>query len=420
MNPKDIPCIPSYISLRRYEEINIIDLKNDESYVIDDEAYSVLKLINGNLTIKEILAKYPDNKKKEVSEALNDFYELNIITFSPITLKDPSIISTKHISLPDKNVFEPPYLKNLMINITEKCNLTCKHCYITNKNRVDFPIDELKRIIRDFYELQGIKLVLTGGEPLLYSQLRDLLIFLKDLPLIKVLLSNGVLFTDNPEIRALLRDNYFEVFISIDGLKDTHNDFRDAKCFQASIEGIKTLLKEGITVSINTMVHRKNLNEFDDMLELFKSLGTIKNWSIDIPTFENTTPKSIRNKYEIPAKEGGEILKNYGWGEYHSSESYDFACGPNIMAIDVLGVVTKCGFFYNESVGNVFDLGLKKSWELIQEKLNWRISDLQCAQLNCEFIEQCRGGCRYRAYQATGNINGVDAYKCAQFGKLNE
>ncbi len=420
MNPKDIPYIPSYISLRRYEEINIIDLKNDESYIIDDEAYSVLKLINGNLTIKEILAEYPDNKKKEVSEALNDFYELNIITFSPITLKDLSMISTKHISLPDKNVFEPPYLKNLMINITEKCNLTCKHCYITNKNRVDFPIDELKRIIREFYELQGIKLVLTGGEPLLYSQLRDLLIFLKDLPLIKVLLSNGVLFTDNPEIRALLRDNYFEVFISIDGLKDTHNDFRDAKCFQASIEGIKTLLKEGITVSINTMVHRQNINEFDDMLELFKSLGTLKNWSIDIPTFDNTTPKSIRDKYEISAKEGGEILKNYGWGEYHSSESYDFACGPNIMAIDVLGVVTKCGFFYDESVGNVFDLGLKKSWELIQEKLNWRISDLQCAQLNCEYIEKCRGGCRYRAYQATGNVNGVDAYKCAQFGKLNE
>ena len=420
MNPTDIPYIPSHISLRRYEEINIIDLKNDESYVIDEEAYSVLKLINGNISIEGLLANYPENKKKEVSEALNDFYELNIINLSPTTIKDTSILSTEHISLPDKNVFEPPYMKNLMINITEKCNLTCKHCYITNKNRVDFPIDELKRIVREFYELQGIKLVLTGGEPLLYSQLRDLLSFLKDIPLIKVLLSNGVLFTDNPEIFTLLRDNYFEVFVSIDGLKETHNDFRDADCFQDSIDGIKRLLKEGITVSINTMVHKQNLNEFDDMLELFKSLGTIKNWSIDIPTFDNTTPKSIRDKYAITAEEGGEILKNYGWGEYHSSESYDFACGPNIIAIDVLGVVTKCGFFYDENVGNVFDLGLKKSWELIQEILNWRISDLQCAKLNCEYLEQCRGGCRYRAYQTTGNLMGIDSYKCAQFGKLNE
>ena len=420
MNPTDIPYIPSHISLRRYEEINIIDLKNDESYVIDEEAYSVLKLINGNISIEGLLANYLENKKKEVSEALNDFYELNIINLSPTTIKDTSILSTEHISLPDKNVFEPPYMKNLMINITEKCNLTCKHCYITNKNRVDFPIDELKRIVREFYELQGIKLVLTGGEPLLYSQLRDLLSFLKDIPLIKVLLSNGVLFTDNPEIFTLLRDNYFEVFVSIDGLKETHNDFRDADCFQDSIDGIKRLLKEGITVSINTMVHKQNLNEFDDMLELFKSLGTIKNWSIDIPTFDNTTPKSIRDKYAITAEEGGEILKNYGWGEYHSSESYDFACGPNIIAIDVLGVVTKCGFFYDENVGNVFDLGLKKSWELIQEILNWRISDLQCAKLNCEYLEQCRGGCRYRAYQTTGNLMGIDSYKCAQFGKLNE
>ena len=420
MNPKDFPYIPHHIVLRRYEEINIHDLKNDESFVIGDEAFSVLKHINGCNSVENILDKYPENKRQEVTEALNDFHELDIISFSSGDLPDKSLVSTEHLSLPEKNVFKPPYLKNLMINITEKCNLTCKHCYISDKNPIDFPFDKLKEMIRDFYELQGIKLVLTGGEPLLYSQLRDLLIFLKDIPLIKVLLSNGVLFKENPDLIDLLRDNYFEVFVSIDGLENTHNDFRDADCFQDSIEGIKILLKEDITVSINTMVHKQNLNEFDDMFKLFKSLGIIKNWSIDIPTFDKTTPKAIRDKYEITAKEGGEILRDYGWGEYHSSESYDFACGPNIMAIDVLGVVTKCGFFYDENVGNVFDLGLKKSWELLQKNLNWRISELECCKLNCEYLEACRGGCRYRAYQATGDICGIDSYKCAQFGRLNE
>ena len=420
MNLKDIPSIPRHIVLRRYEEVNIFDLKNDESFVIDEEAYSVLKLINGSSSVETILANYPESKSQEVSEALNDFQELDIIDLSSSSVPDKSAVTIDHITLPEKNIFNPPYLKNLMINITEKCNLTCKHCYITHKNPIDFPFDKLKKIIKDFYELQGIKLVLTGGEPLLYSHLKELLLYLKDIPLIKVLLSNGVLIKKSLELIDLLRDNYFEVFVSIDGLESTHNDFRDANSFQDSIEGIKTLLKEGITVSVNTMVHKQNLNEFDDMLTLFKSLGNIKNWSIDIPTFDKTTPKSIRDKYEISAKEGGEVLRDYGWGEYHSSESYDFACGPNIMAIDVLGVVTKCGFFYDENVGNVFDLGLKKSWELLQKNLNWRISELNCYELNCDFLEACRGGCRYRAYQATGNICGIDSYKCAQFGKLNE
>lgn len=420
MHLKDIPSIPRHIVLRRYEEVNIFDLKNDESFVIDEEAYSVLKLINGSSSVENLLANYPESKKQEVNGALDDFQELDIINLSSISVPDKSAVTIDHITLPEKNIFNPPYLKNLMINITEKCNLTCKHCYITDKNPIDSPFDKLKEIIKDFYELQGVKLVLTGGEPLLYSHLKELLLYLKDIPLIKVLLSNGVLIKKSPELIDLLRDNYFEVFVSIDGLERTHNDFRDANCFQDSIEGIKTLLKEGITVSVNTMVHKQNLNEFDEMFKLFKSLGNIKNWSIDIPTFEKTTPKSIRDKYEISAKEGGEVLRDYGWGEYHSSESYDFACGPNIMAIDVLGVVTKCGFFYDENVGNVFDLALKKSWELLQKNLNWRISELNCYELNCEFLEACRGGCRYRAYQATGNICGKDSYKCAQFGKLNE
>ena len=420
MNLKDIPSIPRHIVLRRYEEVNIFDLKNDESYVIDDEAYSVLKLINGSSSVENILDNYTESKKQEVRGALNDFYELNIVDVSSSDAPDESAVSIDHVILPERNIFNPPYLKNLMINITEKCNLTCKHCYITDKNPVDFSFDKLKEIIKDFYELQGIKLVLTGGEPLLYSHLKELLRFLKDIPLIKVLLSNGVLIKDNPELIDLLRDNYFEVFISIDGLEDTHNDFRDANCFQDSIQGIKILLKEGITVSVNTMVHKQNLNQFNKMFKLFKSFGNIKNWSIDIPTFDKTMPESIREKYEISAKEGGEILRDYGWGEYHSSESYDFACGPNIMAIDVLGVVTKCGFFYDDNVGNVFELGLKESWELLQENLNWRISELDCCELNCEYLEACRGGCRYRAYQATGNMCGIDSYKCAQFGRLIE
>jgi len=418
MNPQDIPFIPRNVFLRRYEEINIFDLKADESYVIDDEAYSILKLIDGGRTNEEIIEAYPEVKKQEVSEALNDFHELEIVNFSPNKIKDRTSISIDHINLPDKNVFQLPYLKNLMINLTGKCNLTCKHCYITDKNPVDFPFEDLKKLIREFYELQGLKLVLTGGEPLIYSHLKELLVFLKDIPFIKIMLSNGILFKEKPELINLLRDNYFEIFISIDGLEESHNDFRDANCYKDILESIKLLIKEGITVSINTMVHKQNLNEFDEMYKLFQSLGKIKNWSIDIPTFDNSTPQSIRKKYAISSEEGGQILNDYGWGEYHSSRSYDFACGSNIIAIDVLGVVTKCGFFYDENVGNVLELGLKKSWELIQEHLNWKISDLECFKLKCEHLDACRGGCRYRAYQATGNVLGVDSYKCAQFGKL--
>jgi len=418
MDQSYYPRIFNHISFRRYSEINLYDLKNDESYIIDEEAHELLTKMDGKKSIKEILELYPINKQHEIESAINDFHELNVIDLNKTKTENlPSPIKLKD-TLPDKNHLGSPYLKNLMINVTEKCNLTCKHCYITNKDAIDFPFDKLKEIIKQFFALQGTKIILTGGEPYLYSHLKELLEFLKSYPLQKEMLSNGVLIKKNPEILDLLKENYFDVYISIDGMKETHDDFRNAECFQDTIDGIKLLLANNISTSINTMVHKQNLQEFEEMLVMINNFGKIKNWSVDIPTFDKSTPKDIIEKYAITPEEGGKILKDYGWGVVYESEGEDYACGPNLMAIDVNGVVTKCGFFQEKNVGNIHELGLEKCWKLIQKNLNWSIDVLECRELNCEFLNECGGGCRYRAYQNTGNILGIDTYKCFQFGKL--
>ncbi len=420
MNTNFYPYLPRHITLRRYEEVHIYDLKIDESYIIDEEAYSVLKLVDGHTSYQDITDKYPKEKQGEVIEALETFQELGVILDNLEEVENVNIINLTYQNLPEINPFNPPYLKFLMINLTEKCNLACKHCYITDKNLIDFPLEELKKIIQEFNELQGIKLVLTGGEPFLYSKLKELLEFLIDIPLQKIFLSNGVLIKDYMDTLNLIKENNIEVYISIDGLKESHNDFRDANCFDDSIEGIKLLLDNGIDVSINTMVHKQNLKDFDGILKLIKSLGTIKNWAVDIPTFDDNTPQEILDKYKIIPEEGGQFLKDYGWGVIYESEGepVDYACGPYLMAIDVTGVITKCGFFTEESPGNIFKLGLKKSWEAIQKRCSWNIYELACEEKDCEYLKECRGGCRYRAFKDTRNIMGIDLYKCWQFGKL--
>jgi radical SAM protein with 4Fe4S-binding SPASM domain len=392
-------------------------VKLDESYLIDEEAFSVLNLINGQNTVSDILGNYSQKKQDEIKGALETFSELEIISFlseAPNNIKSKNVA---YLDIPNKNPFHQPYLKNLMINITEKCNLECKHCYITNKNPIDMDFKKLKNLINDFYDLQGIKLILTGGEPLVYEKLVELLTYLKKIPLQKVILTNGMLIEDNAKTIGLLKENNAEIFVSLDGLQKTHNEFRNAKCFQKTIDGIKNLVQNGIKTSINTMVHKQNLKEFDEIFKLINSFeGKITNWSIDIPTFDEDIPEQIRSNYKISAEEGGEILKNYGWGEVYESECHNYACGPNLMAIDVVGIVTKCGFFYSQNVGNVFEIGMKKAWERLQKKLNWTLDELECK--GCEYLESCRGGCRYRAFKDTGNIRGVDKYKCYQFGKI--
>ena len=419
MNHDSFPFICKHVSFRRYSEINIYDFKNDESYIIDDEAYSLLKLLDGKKKLEQIIKSFPIEKQEEVSEVVENFQELGLIDFSPHEINDNTYIMKLYENLPEQNPVNTPYLKNLMINLTEKCNLTCKHCYITNKNLFDFPLEKVKDIINEFYILQGIKVILTGGEPFLYSKLDELLTYLLDIPIQKLMLTNGTLIKEKPELLDFLKQNYFDMYVSIDGLESTHNDFRNANCFQDSIDGIKLLLENEITTSINTMVHKGNISEFDEMLKIINSFGRIKNWSIDIPTFDESTPKEIRDKYEISFEEGGNILKDYGWGVVYESEANNYACGPNLMAVDVLGVVTKCGFFHEQNVGNVLDLGVKKSWKLVQERLNWPLESLQCNEIKCEYIEQCRGGCRYRAYAHSNDLHGIDSFTCYKYGKLS-
>jgi radical SAM protein with 4Fe4S-binding SPASM domain len=282
--------------------------------------------------------------------------------------------------------------------------------------------ENLMGLIRGFYDLQGIRLILTGGEPFLYDKLENLLQELTKIPLQKVLLTNGILIPNlKSEIMDLLKKNHFEVFVSLDGLESSHNTLRNSECFQETIDGIKRLLDYNITVSINTMVHKQNYNEFKEMDKLLRSLGDIKNWAIDIPTFDETIPQNIREAYELPPEKGGDILRKYGWGvmiESGSGEgSLNYACGANLMAIDVAGKVSKCGFFSELSPGNVFDVGLKQSWEFIQKEANWNINELRCAEVECKYLEDCRGGCRFRASLCSNDIAGIDPYKCAQYGR---
>ncbi len=65
MNLNLYPYLPHHITLRKYQEINLFDLKNDESYLIDEEAFAILKKIEG----KKLFRKYwmnifPKKEKK--------------------------------------------------------------------------------------------------------------------------------------------------------------------------------------------------------------------------------------------------------------------------------------------------------------------------------------------------------------------
>src|SRR5665811_1569288 len=67
-----------------------------------------------------------------------------------------------------------------------------------------------------------------------------------------------------------------------------------------------------------------------------------------------------------------------------------YACGAHLMAVMADGSAARCGFYADSAVGSISE-GLAACWQRIRKI---PLSELEC---DCEFVEDCRGGCRFRA-----------------------
>ena len=112
-------------------------------------------------------------------------------------------------------------IKYIEIVLTTKCTLNCKGCsalmnyynkrYDTN---IDENIEALKRILNSCDSINYLRLL--GGEPLLYSNLYEMLEFLNKQKKIRriTIVTNGTLLIKNEKINNILKNDRFDVFIS--------------------------------------------------------------------------------------------------------------------------------------------------------------------------------------------------------------
>jgi len=80
---------------------------------------------------------------------------------------------------------EKPLLGWLDMELTERCNNNCLHCYINlPENDVqakerELPFEEVKRILKEAASLGCITVRFTGGEPLLREDFKEIYLFSK-------------------------------------------------------------------------------------------------------------------------------------------------------------------------------------------------------------------------------------------------
>lgn len=301
-----------------------------------------------------------------------------------------------------------PSLRYLLVHITEKCNLECRHCYLGETQDRSMPIKTLMRLFSQMQAIQGLIVLISGGEPLCHPKFWDINAILPLFDLRFELLSNGVLIAQE----AARKLNVHHVQISLDGMKTGHEFLRGDGSFKKTIQSIENLLNAGKEVSVSSMVYSKNLDEFESMAKLLQDFN-IDQWIVNAPSSAGRWADNAG--LSVPLDVAAEYMVKYSCGEGPHESKYNQTCGSHICTVLVDGNIHPCPFLLEEEMrmGNIDD-GLFNSW---QNKKGITIDLAECG--DCEFKDICRGGCRFRAKEY-GHLCGKDPVMCAIFKKRKE
>ena len=369
--------------LKNFEERYLYDIEKDELYELNEDGYQFfLRICRGE--------RPPVREEDE--EFIRFCLSENLITFSDVPLQRKIVLNPSPI----------PSLRYLELQITNRCNLQCRHCYIGEGSHQDLSRKQIQEVLEQFEEIQGLRLLLSGGEPLLHPHFWEVNEVLRDYAFRSVLLSNGTLISK--EIAKKLRVH--EVQISLDGMKEGHESLRGEGTFEKTIMAVDHLQEANIRVSVATMIHRRNLSEFDQMASLLQSKN-VEEWNVDVPCVEGRLKEN--HDLQVSPSEAARFLA-YGFGGGFHGSTKNSTCGAHLCAIMANGTVCKCGLFSQEPAGSIEE-GLRTCWARV---LRISLNDLAC---KCAVIEECRGGCRYRA-KVQNNLFQPDLFQCFARGIL--
>lgn len=158
-------------------------------------------------------------------------------------------------------------LKEVIISLTNRCNLKCRMCDIPLCKEEELTTQEWKTVIRDSSLIGAETVVFSGGEPMLRSDIFELIYFAKNNSLRVCLTSNGVAIDDKAAVN--LRDAGVNVVnISIDGSRGAHDYLRGDGAFNKAVGALDSLHRHRIETTIASIISKYNYQELGYVVKL--------------------------------------------------------------------------------------------------------------------------------------------------------
>ncbi len=332
---------------------------------------------------------------------------------------------------------------------TRACNLACVHCRACAQAQPaigELTTAEVKALIDDIAALAAPVFIISGGEPLLRPDIFDIARYAGDRGLRAVMSPNGTLIT-RQVAREIAAAGIRRISVSIDGSSAArHDGVRGvAGAFDAALAGLAACRAQGVGFQLNTTVLRQTLDDLPAVHRLAVELGS-QAWHVFmlVPTGRG------RPDDEITPQEYERVLRWIYETTQTSPVPIRVTCGPHYMRLVATrrqrtGAAAECapaggnppahldgasrgclagnGYCFISYRGEVFPCGYlplpagsvreQPFHRIYQEAELFRtlrdLSRLEGKCGACEHAPVC-GGCRARAYSASGNVLGEEPF----------
>jgi heme b synthase len=344
-----------------------------------------------------------------------------------------------------------PRLQLVAWEITKCCNLFCAHCRGSSTDSSyegELPTEECHRVIDQIAEVAKPVLILSGGEPLTRPDVFEIARYAAEKGFKPVMGTNGTLIDDNIAAR-LKAVPITRIGVSLDfPTPELQDKFRGKPgAFQAALDGIAAARRAGIEIQINSTITKMNVAYLKDLLALAMDIGAVSfHPFMLVPTgrgkgleqveltpqeYEETLAWVHDKQVELgermffkptDAPHYVRIMKQRGRPEAMPQTGGHPGGRPPAHAI-TRGCLAGTGFCFISNRGTVHGCGYLtvQAGDLRKDTFGkiWNESSLfqdlrhldrikgKCGA--CEYKRAC-GGCRARAYEATGDYLEAEPY----------
>lgn len=332
-------------------------------------------------------------------------------------------------------------------NLIRRCNLKCKHCYSISAD-TDFPGElstaEAYAVMEDLRAFRVPVLILSGGEPLLRSDIFEISARAKSLGFYVGLSTNGTPIGERL-IDQIVEADYDYVGISLDGIGAVHDTFRRREgAFARSLNAVRLCRERGIKIGLRFTLTLDNADHLPALLRLAEEEGVDKFYLSHL----NYAGRGNKNRGDdatfAVTRRALDLLFEATWNAVASGENKEFvtgnndadgvyllhwasrrfpervehlraklaqwggnASGVNVANIDNLGNVHPDTFWWHYSLGNVRERPFSAIWQdrsdPIMAGLKQRPRTIGGRCGACAHFGICGGNTRIRALQLTGD-----------------